>query len=393
MNSFQQSLDRWLTTEPEDNFTPWIEWMYDKLDALGCPEEYESSDKVLNYLYGRGYSSEEAANLIFKTFKPKKMRNIVYVPLERLDSRYTAHLDRDILHYLRTNRLEYTRIDAPHCEPPAEGMFLNASETIKNKSSQIFTLAQMYADGRINDDTIIFFSDLWFPGIESLNYLNHFYKVRPTVKGIIHAGSFTDTDEVRNMERWASMFESIVFDMCHTIYVGSTFLKWDIVMKRVVDYKKIHVTGLPLDSKIGEYRQLNSKTKKTDTIIFNGRIHPEKQPHLFAKLQSVLKAYGWRFVSTQTMNLTKDEYYDLLNHSKVVVSFALQENFGYGIQEAVALGCIPVLPNRLCYKDQFEEYYLYNSFEECVEIVIRAMNNQLQAPPIRNSQPFKTWFS
>ena len=50
-------------------------------------------------------------------------------------------------------------------------------------------------------------------------------------------------------------------------------------------------------------------------------------------------------MNTLQHNFSKQEYYDLLSRARVVVSFALQENFGFSVAEAVYLGCVPVLPN------------------------------------------------
>ena len=94
------------------------------------------------------------------------------------------------------------------------------------------------------------------------------------------------------------------------------------------------------------------------------------------------------------MNLSKQQYYGLLSRSKFVVSFALQENFGFGIAEAVKLGCIPILPNKLVYPEFYDKTYLYTNFEECVEKLANFMfldsKHQLIQPKFTN--PFPKWF-
>ena len=83
----------------------------------------------------------------------------------------------------------------------------------------------------------------------------------------------------------------------------------------------------------------------------------------------------------------------MLAKSKIIVSFAKQENFGFGINEAVFLGNIPILPNRLVYPEFYSNDYLYNSFEDCVQMVKQALNNQLSVPKIKFKNPFKIWFN
>lgn len=47
----------------------------------------------------------------------------------------------------------------------------------------------------------------------------------------------------------------------------------------------------------------------------------------------------------------RDEYLALLSRCDLVVSTAIQENFGIGVVEAILSGCQPLLPNRLAYPE------------------------------------------
>jgi glycosyltransferase involved in cell wall biosynthesis len=211
--------------------------------------------------------------------------------------------------------------------------------------------------------------------------MSHFTGIKVKIRGLLHAGSFTDTDEVRQFERWAKNFEDIVFDIADQIYVASEFIRNDVCRKRFIDQNKISRTPFPLD-----VYNLDMYLDNRDTqpiVIFNGRDHVEKQPHLWKKLQNKLikrwnklnpnDACPFQFVWTQKENLNKNDYYRLLAKSSVVVSFALQENFGYGIAEAAYLGCIPVVPNRLVYPELYVEECLYDTFEDAVDMVYDAL--------------------
>jgi glycosyltransferase involved in cell wall biosynthesis len=319
------------------------------------------------------------------------MEKIIYVPLEHIDSRYTIHMDRDIMSYLIRNNYDFIRIPTPFTIDKApKGMFLDAANTIKTKSYQMQEIAKLYEEGKVTNETKFFFSDIWFPGIESLAYLNYFYKVNPKITGIIHAGSFTDTDFVRDMERWAKNFEDVVFDIATEIYCASEFIKNDIIKKRLVDPKKLKVTSLPLDSTLSQYHN----DKKENIIIFNGRLCDEKQPWMFDRLKEVFNDLGERveFIKTQELNLSKDEYYKLLAKSKVVVSYALQENFGFGVNEAVSLGCVPVLPNKLVYPEIYPKEYLFDSFDESVLLTIDAVRGFLKPITIDFNNSIEAWF-
>lgn len=320
------------------------------------------------------------------------MSMIIYFPLEHVEQRYTTHLDRDILKYLDDNKIPYKYLQPNTLSNEIKnGSFLDADNTVYRQFNQMQQLIGGLINGTIPKDATLFITDIWNFGIMSIPYLNFFGNYNLKVKGVLHAGSFTDTDFVRKMERYYKNFEDTIFDICDTIFVGSEFIKQDIIGKRIVDASKLVVTGLPLDD-LGMQRY--PKYNDENNVIFNGRNCDEKQPYLFELLKTKLPQYN--YLNTQEINLSKSDYYALLSRSKVVVSFALQENFGYGIQEAVRLGCVPVLPNRLVYPEQFEEKYLYNSFDECVDLVDYYMQKDKQTlePKISaNEEIFNKWFN
>lgn len=327
---------------------------------------------------------------------------IHYLPLEHIDFRYTTHLDRDIEQYLSNQN--YNKI-YPECEirPLKPGQFLESSTTIEFKSKQISNIASKYYTDEIKSGDVIWSSDLWFPGIESISYLNLFHNKDVKLRGLLHAGSWTTSDSVAKLERWAKHFEEIILDISDKMFVASNFIKNDLVQKRLVNPDKLIVTPFPLDSELDKFKN----SKKENIIIFNGRDHPEKQPELFEyiKQQLNIKKYSdWKFIWTQKENLTKKEYYTLLAKSKVVVSFALQENFGYGIAEAVYLGCLPVLPNRLVYPEFYQDKFLYETLAQCVKRVeynmldydtIISSNSvfRLESFFTKNIDSFKVWFN
>lgn len=301
---------------------------------------------------------------------------IHYLPLEHISQRYTKHLDIDIEKYF----LQHPELKAlkyyPQCKSRKlkPGHFLESSTTIEFKSKQLADIASSYYMDDVKSGDVIWTSDLWFPGIESIPYLNLFHNKDVKIRGLFHAGSWTDTDSVRKLERWAKNFEDIILDISDKVFVASNFIKTDLVQKRIVDPNKIIVTPFPLDSCLVDYK---NNAPKEDIIIFNGRDHLEKQPWLFKQLEGDLKSKypNYKFIWTLEQDLTKDEYYKLLAKSKIVVSFALQENFGYGVAEATYLGCVPVVPNRLVYPEFYSAETLYETYSQCVELVDHILDN------------------
>ena len=56
-----------------------------------------------------------------------------------------------------------------------------------------------------------------------------------------------------------------------------------------------------------------------------------------------------------------DRYKEVLRSSNFVLSTSLHDFQGLAILDAVAEGCIPVVPSRLAYTEIFQEQYLYDS--------------------------------
>ncbi|MDE0446148.1 MAG: DUF3524 domain-containing protein [Spirochaetaceae bacterium] len=77
-------------------------------------------------------------------------------------------------------------------------------------------------------------------------------------------------------------------------------------------------------------------------------------------------------------------YLEWLGRGSVVVSTAIQENFGISVVEAVAAGCHPLLPNRLAYPEvipaAFHEECLYDGDEALADRLIAL----LSSPPVKS---------
>ena len=79
---------------------------------------------------------------------------------------------------------------------------------------------------------------------------------------------------------------------------------------------------------------------------------------------------------------SKENYLKWLRQGVVVVSTAIQENFGISVAEAIRQGCYPLLPNNLVYPElipqKFHDDCLYNSQEELVERLSLILANPRQ---------------
>ena len=118
------------------------------------------------------------------------------------------------------------------------------------------------------------------------------------------------------------------------------------------------------------------KHKKENIVLFSARNVDEKQPWLFQQMKGRLESKTQcQFINTQELDLNKDEFYKLISKSKIMVSFALQENFGFSMLEARYLGCKVVVPNRLVYPELYHSDDLYNTFDEACSMVEDKLEN------------------
>ena len=123
--------------------------------------------------------------------------------------------------------------------------------------------------------------------------------------------------------------------------------------------------------------ELEKKDADCPLIIWNHRWEYDKHPALFfnaiARLKDKRIAFSLAVLGENGSNLSevfeqakerfkdeivvfgyvksRQEYISWLQKGAIVVSTAIQENFGISIVEAVRYGCIPLLPNRLSYPE------------------------------------------
>ena len=82
---------------------------------------------------------------------------------------------------------------------------------------------------------------------------------------------------------------------------------------------------------------------------------------------------------------SREAYLQWLGRGSVVVSTAIQENFGISVVEAVAAGCHPLLPRRLAYPEVIPVAYhdacLYEDDDALARRLIALLANPPVSPP------------
>lgn len=167
-----------------------------------------------------------------------------------------------------------------------------------------------------------------------------------------------------------------------------------------------------------------SATKKNpDLILWNHRWEYDKAPRVFAdallRLQHMhsdfrLALLGERPTKTPTAlrmieqqlaprilvnaMLGRKDYQQTLSEAAIVVSTAIHEFQGLAVLEAVSAGAIPVVPDDLCYVEQFDAPYRYpaGDSQALAEKLLRYLTQPTPAPdvsPWYSEQLLTTWQS
>ena len=309
------------------------------------------------------------------------MNKIVLLPLESLESRYTSQWAKWWPAQLQKDGTNFITIEGKSLTSKIEvGSVLDAYSTNYYKFTQMANLIEKIRNGEVGSSEVLIFHDLWFPGIEALRYISNLGGARPKITGILHAGTYDDHDFlVRNgLRPYFHEIESAWMKIYDCIFVATEFHKNLILKSHSVDPNKIVVTGLPFypDDFVTERRKKMVKTY--NSIVFPHRLDPEKHPEKFDSLfvnDSEQLSYA-HFKTAGQFN-TKSEYYDELARSEMAVSFADQETFGYAMLEATALGCYPLVPDRLSYQEMYPRECRYQTHEELIEKIKRPKNKDV----------------
>jgi len=84
----------------------------------------------------------------------------------------------------------------------------------------------------------------------------------------------------------------------------------------------------------------------------------------------------------------REEYEKWLKRGAIVISTAIQENFGISVIEAMLMGCVPLLPDRLSYPEiipeKFHEHFLYKGRKDLIDKLFLIISDYKQYEEIQS---------
>jgi len=281
--------------------------------------------------------------------------------LEPIEERYSIQWLAWFQEVFKDKNIPFEIILGDHVNSKLSGKyFLDPVNTNIWKLTQLTNLLKQIDD--IQDDDVIFFADLWNPGLEVLPYIRNLTGKHFKIAGYLHAGTYDpwDLTTQTGMTSWAAPLEESWFKSSDIIFVATDFHKKLILKSRAVDPDKIQVVGFPLDIQNLRLRYPGTINKDSEYVVFTGRKTVEKG---YPIIQELIQA-GYPVINSLDASRSKEDYYNLLLGSSGVISPCLQETFGIGVVEGMALGCVPIVPDRLSYQETVPKEYRYSNESE-----------------------------
>ena len=180
------------------------------------------------------------------------------------------------------------------------------------------------------------------------------------------------------------------------------------LLKKLPDEKPVNVVDLLKDKSailpvvIDPVEANAEKNKKL--ILWNHRWEYDKAPQLFVeallKLNKTRPDFQLALLGSRSIQksaalldieqkladkiivngkVSKDEYDQYLSQAAIVVSTAIHEFQGLSVLEAISAGAIPLVPDDLCYREQYAEEFLYKAGDTTA--LAEKMSDYLETPP------------
>ena len=345
------------------------------------------------------------------------MRRLFYMGLEPYKARYTLQLQEWNRSVFERRGINYYIVEGEtlsNDQAIVTGQVLDAHGRSYFGMSQMMNLVKLMKAGAVTSDDVIYFEDMFQPGIESLPYIldqvDAAHRPRIFVRCLAQAIDPDDFVHVWNMESWMACYEHMVNSFVTGVLATN---------EEMVAHMKIagwsapiyNISGLAFGKNEVRGRVLGPLKPFEDRAFrvgFAARWDQEKQPDFYmdliehyhsladsldylpkvefavysgAKLRSNNASYMERTRRLQAEgklviyeDLEKNDYYDLLNDTRVLFNCALQDWVSNTVSEADTLGANVLYPAYRSFPETFandhERLYVPWSLDDAVQKLI-----------------------
>ena len=306
------------------------------------------------------------------------MRKLFYMGLEPYEGRYTLQLEDWSRTVFERRGIEYISVPGVTIDNTKSiqvGQVLDAHGRSYFGMSQMMNLVQMMRNGEVTGEDVVFFEDMFQPGIESLPYIMDQIPAeqRPKVwvRCLAQAVDPDDFVHVWGMSRWMSLYEAMTNEFVTGVLASNEEM---VAHMKIANWRAplYNVSGLAFGKEEvqGRVGTIKPFEQRANRVVFAARWDQEKQPDFYMDMAEEIGGYKTEFAILQGgplrsnnpkyieraraleaqgklkiyENLKKNEYYDILNDSRVLFNCALQDWTSNTVSEADALGCNVLFP-------------------------------------------------
>ena len=315
------------------------------------------------------------------------MRKLFYCGLESYEARYTLQLTEWNRRVFDRRGLDVVYVPGQTLDNSQKivvGQVLDAHGRSYFSMSQMMNLVRLMQQGATTSEDVVYFEDMFTPGIESLLYIMdqvpEALRPRVFVRCLAQAIDPDDFVHVWGMAKWMGLYEQMVNEL--VIKSKGAILASNeemVAHMRIAGWSApiYNISGLAFGKeevleRIGGRDNIMPFGKREIRVGFAARFDQEKQPGFFMDVVeayqnaypnvkfaifagSPLRSNNAEYVERARSlakqrkleiheNLSKNQYYELLNNSRVLFNSALQDWTSNTVSEADTLGCNVLFP-------------------------------------------------
>ena len=307
------------------------------------------------------------------------VRKLFYMGLESYEARYTLQLTEWNRRVFDRRGLDVvyvpgTTID--NTQSISVGQVLDAHGRSYFGMSQMMNLVQMMRNGEVTREDVVYFEDMFQPGIESLPYILD--QVDPD-----------DFVHVWGMAEWMSTYEKMVNQFVTGVLATNEEM---VAHMRIAGWTApiYNISGLAFGKeevieRIGGSQNIRPFDQRKMRVGFAARFDQEKQPGFFMDLIEMyhnqgrvrniefavfqggpLRSNNQEYIDRARQleregklvifeDLKKNDYYSLLNDTRVLFNCALQDWVSNTVSEADTLGANVLYPAYRSFPETFAD--------------------------------------
>ena len=346
------------------------------------------------------------------------MRNLYYMGLESYKARYTLQLQDWNERVFKRRGINYVMVPGEtlsNDQAIVTGQVLDAHGRSYFGMSQMMNLVKMMKAGELSHADVVYFEDMFQPGIESLPYIldqiDPVYRPRIAVRCLAQSIDPDDFVHVWKMQDWMGHYEKMVDSFVDITLATNEEM---VAHMKIAGWKsKIYnISGLAfgkqeVQSRVDAIKPFDERKKR---VVFSARWDQEKQPDFYMDLieayhaknpnsdvefcvcsGGILKSNNSSYMNrtralqasgmlTVYEDLEKNDYYALLNDTRVLFNCALQDWVSNTVSEADTLGANVLYPAYRSFPETFANDHERLYIPWSIDDAITKLNKLLEYP-------------